>query len=52
MDVLLVESWVVCRRGRQWQDPIPDRRLALACLAARALMAIPRTLILTGALAR
>ncbi len=52
VESFLVQWWVVRRRSRQWQDPIPDRRLALACLAAKAFVAVPWTLIATGALAR
>jgi hypothetical protein len=52
VESFLVQWWVVRRRCRQWDDPIPDRRLALACLVAKAFVAIPWTLIATGAMAR
>ncbi len=47
-----VQYWIVRRRSRQWGEPIPARRLAWACLAAKTAAAIPWTLIATGALAR
>jgi hypothetical protein len=47
-----VQWWVVRYRARQWNDPLPAGRLTLACLAAKALVAIPWTLIVTQALVR
>jgi hypothetical protein len=52
VESFLVQWWVVSQRARQWNDPVPTGRLVLACLAAKAFMAIPWSLIATGALAR
>ncbi len=37
---LVVQWWVVRRRTRQWNDPIPDRRLWLGCLLAKLVAAV------------
>jgi len=52
VESFLVQYWVVRRRSRQWGEPVPARRLAGACLAAKAAAAVPWTLIATGVLAR
>jgi hypothetical protein len=52
VESLLAQWWVVRWRARQWNDPVPAGRLAAACLAAKALVAIPWSLIAVGALAR
>lgn len=48
LESLLVQLWVVHRRARQWHDPISKRRLLLACLLAKAFIAVVWTLIVVG----
>jgi hypothetical protein len=40
-EACLAQWWVVRRRSRQWNDPIPPRRLFLACVVAKFVVAIP-----------
>jgi hypothetical protein len=52
VESFVVQWWVVRYNARQWNEPLPAGRLALACLTAKAFVAIPWTLIVTQSFVR
>lgn len=41
VEAVVVQWWVVGRRLRGWGEPVPPRRLLLACLVGRAVVVVP-----------